>query len=217
MHTSQHTQRPIIMQRLKSETQDLHDAAESHELQRKLMKGELSRELYAAHLGQLYLVHKALESAIRDAQTSVPALQTVVHDYQFQVPYLEEDLAFYGLSIDSLEPTPGTARLIEKIEQAAKSDPIALLGFQYVLEGSNNGSKYIAKAVSRAYQIESGPGLRYLDPYGDNQRAYWGAFIADMAKCSFSDAQSDALVDAAGDMFRGIAEIGDDLLEPTPA
>ena len=209
--------RPVIMQRLKSETQDLHDAAEKHELQRRLMKGELPKTMYAAHLAQLYLVHNALESGIRAAQPSVPQLASVVKEYQFQVTYLEEDLMHFGIALESISPLPATARLIQQITDAAIANPIALLGFHYVLEGSNNGSKYIAKAAAQAYQLQPGAGLRYLDPYADNQRPYWGQFVADMANCEFSDPESDLLVEAARQMFAAIAGISDDLLAPSAA
>jgi heme oxygenase len=205
------------MQRLKSETQDLHDAAEKHELQRRLMKGELPKVVYAAHLAQLYLVHNALESGIKAAQSAVPQLASVVKDYQFQVAYLEEDLAHFGIALDSITPLPATTRLLEKIAEASASNPIALLGYHYVLEGSNNGSKYIAKAAAQAYQLQPGVGLRYLDPYADNQRPYWGQFVADMAACEFTEGDSDLLVGAARHMFGAIADISDDLLAPSAA
>ncbi len=207
--------RPVIMQRLKAETQDLHDSAEKHELQRRLMKGELPQELFAAHLAQLFLVHKTLETAIRAAQANVTQLATIIKGYQFQEPYLLEDLKHFGVDPASIAALPATQRLLDTITETASASPLALLGFHYVLEGSNNGSKYIAMAAAKAYQLKPGPGLRYLDPYADNQREYWGQFIADTARCAFTDAESDQLVGAARAMYAAIADISDDLLAPS--
>ncbi len=47
---------------LKDSTWDLHEQAENGDLQKRLVKGELGKHEYAAHLGQLYLVHKTLEA-----------------------------------------------------------------------------------------------------------------------------------------------------------
>ncbi len=70
-------------------------------------------------------------------------------------------------------------------------DPLRLLGMHYVLEGSNNGSRFIARHVGRAYQLSTGPGLRYLDPYGDRQRAYWMDFKNAMGKFQFTGADEE--------------------------
>ncbi len=207
-----------IGDRLRKETRDLHDAAEQHAFQRSLFKGTLPREMYIANLGQLYLVHKALEARIRERISDTPALAGVVREYQFQEPYLAEDLAHFGVDIGSIQPVPATSALIEKIERAAETAPVALLGHHYVLEGSNNGSRYIARNVAKAYGLSmGGPGLRYLDPYGEDQPAKWMEFKTDLLAVSLSESEQDIVVSAAREMFSAIAAIGGELLEPQPA
>lgn len=213
-HAAKSADPSCITSRLKAETQDLHQAAEQHELQRALFKGRLPREVYAQHLGQLYLVHKALEGHIRRVRPSVPALAAVVKDYQFQEPYAEADLRTYGVDPASVRPTPSTKQLIESFERIAKTDPLALLGHHYVLEGSNNGSRFIAMAVRKAYALTPGQGDRYLDPYGDEQPARWAEFKRDLAAQKLTDAQKDTLVRAAREMFAGIKSMNDDLAAP---
>lgn len=83
---------------------------------------------------------------------------------------------------------------------------------QYVLEGSNNGSKYISRAVLKAYGLAPGDGTRYLDPYGEKQREYWAAFKIDMNGVGFDQARIDGIVAAAKVMFAGIEAIGDDIM-----
>lgn len=207
-----------IGDRLRTETRDLHDAAEQHPFQRMLFKGQLPVEQYVANLGQLYLVHDALERALRAHLSSTPALAGVVRSYQFQVPYLAEDLAHFGVDISRIEATPGTRVLIGQIAKASETMPVSLLGYHYVLEGSNNGSKYIARNVSRAYGLPmGGSGLRYLDPYGDEQSARWMEFKTDLLAVSLTGAEQDAVVGAAREMFAGLARIGGELLEAQPA
>ena len=93
-----------IMTRLKSETADLHHAAEGSPLQRRLVKGDLPRELYAAFLGQMYLVHAGLEQALRDAASTHAGFTAVVRDYHDREPQLVEDLAFLGTDPATITP-----------------------------------------------------------------------------------------------------------------
>jgi len=200
-------QMPSVMEVLKVSTQALHDAAEGHRFQQSLVKGEVSREHYAAYLGQLFLVHRELESLLRGHTDKVPAIPAVVKAYQYQEPYLLEDLRFYGVHPGSLTPLPATEALLGEVRERAAKDPLALLGFHYVLEGSNNGNKFIAKALAKSFGLTGPEGLLYLDPYGDQQRPYWMAFKADMDAQGFNPAEMRVMAEAAQAMFQGIGAI----------
>ena len=196
-----------IMTQLKSATADLHQAAESSPLQRRLVKGELPRDLYAAFLGQMYLVHAALEQAVRDASASHPGFSAVVREYHDREPQLREDLAFLGVGLDDIAPIAATTAMLSDIARTAADRPIALLGMLYVLEGSTNGSKFIARAIRKAYQLEQGPGVAYLDPHGELQQDRWQAFKRDMDSVGFTERESEAIIATAKGMFRSITEI----------
>ena len=202
-----------IMTLLKSATADLHQAAESSPLQRRLAKGELPRDLYAAFLGQMYLVHAALEQAVRDASASHPGFSAVVREYHDREQQLCEDLAFLGVDLDDVTPIGATTAMLTDVARTAADRPIALLGMLYVLEGSTNGSKYIARAIRKAYQLEQGPGVAYLDPHGELQQDRWQAFKSDMDSVGFTESESEAIVATAKAMFRSITEISDELSE----
>lgn len=204
-----------IMDRLRAETRDLHDAAEQHELQRNLGKGRLDRDLYIAYLRQLLLIHRALERGLDRQRQNDPEIARVIEDHQFQTPYLEEDLAFFGCPINAIEPVAATASLIRQIEADAEESPRVLLGYHYVLEGSNNGGRFIAKNVRVAYGLDGDAGMRYLDPYGERQRELWMRFKEAMGAVAFGDEECDAMVDRAKTMFGAIAGIGDELLANT--
>ncbi len=200
-----------IMTRLKAETADLHRAAESSPLQRQLVKGDLSRDQYAAFLGQMYLVHAALEGAIRDASASHAGFGAVIREYHDREPQLREDLAFLGVGLDTIAPVGATTATLTDIAQTAADRPIALLGMLYVLEGSTNGSKFIAMAIRKAYQLEGASGVTYLDPHGELQRDRWQAFKDDMDSVGFNDSEPDDIIATAKAMFRSITEISDEL------
>ncbi len=198
------------MQLLRDSTREEHDRAEHHPFQQALLRGELSRRQYGQWLAQMYLVHDALESALREVADGHDFVREVVRDYQYQVPYLLEDLDFLGIDPEVVTPLPATVRFLDRLEDA-RQDPTRLLGLHYVLEGSNNGSRYIARQVAATYGLSPGPGLRYLDPYGERQREYWMTFKSDMGRCGFADDDNHRLVAAAKEMYRSIAELSSDL------
>lgn len=208
---------PTIMEVLKTSTASLHDAAEGHQFQRSLVKGDLSREQYGAYLAQLLFIHRALEAELRRHAASTPAIARVVKPYQFQEPYLIEDLAFYGVDAAGVQPLPATASIVNEILNASERDPVSLLGYHYVLEGSNNGNVFIAKALGKAFGLTGVQGLKYLNPYGDQQRAYWAAFKDDMNACGFSPAQMKTLATAAMSMFKAIGEVSSEMAPATVA
>ena len=201
------------MQQLRDSTRAEHQRAEHHPFQQAMFKGELSRDEYAAWLAQMHLVHSSLETALRQVGKDHQGIRTVVRDYQYQTPYLVEDLEHFGVDPDSIEPLPATQRFIAAVEDG-KDDPLLLLGLHYVLEGSNNGSRFIARHVAQAYQLAPGPGLLYLNPYGDKQREYWMTFKNDMATVPFTEADNERLVEAAKLMYQTVAELSEDLAAP---
>lgn len=201
------------MQQLRDSTRGEHDTAEHHQFQQALVRGELDRQRYASWLAQMYLIHQSLEEALRDTAGNSEIIRSVVRDYQYQIPYLLEDLEYFGIDPQQIEPTPAATRFADLVN-SARQNPISLLGLHYVLEGSNNGGRYIARHVARAYDLEPrGVGLRYLDPYGDQQRQHWMAFKEDMGSIEFTAEQVAELILAAKQMYRTVAELSSDLSE----
>ncbi len=197
---------------LKDMTWEMHKAAEGHQVQRSLLKGELSREMYATWLGQLLCVHRALESALRDLRAKKPAVERFVDDGRFQESRIEADLRTLGVDLGSVAPLPAAKRLMATIEMARAEQPIALLGMHYVLEGSTNGGRFIAKSLRQAYGFEGDEGTKYYDPYGEKQRELWASYKQEFDAMEVSEVERDAMVAAARDVFRAMSEIGDDLM-----
>ncbi len=192
---------------LKEATRELHDLAEHGPFNKNLIMGRLPLSAYVDSLGQTYLIHRALEAQIRRNRNAVPALDLIVRDYQYQEPYLLEDLAYFGRDVEAITPLAPTVGFIQYINDVADSRPAALLGIHYVFEGSNNGSKYIANALRRSYQLEGVSGLKYFDPYGDEQRRYWETFKEDMGKAEISLEDRAAIVNAACETFKAVIAV----------
>lgn len=205
---------PTIMGRLKAASEDLHRMAEGRDLQRLLVRGTLPRPLYETYLAQMHLVHTALEDRIREVTREHPAFASVLRDYHRREPQLRADLVFLGGEVAQIEPLPAARALIEHIDREAADCPVALLGMLYVLEGSTNGSKFIARSIGKAYGLSAGPGLSYLDPHGDLQRDRWLTFKQDMNAVDLSENQKTRIIAAARATFQAVADLSDELMEP---
>lgn len=197
-----------VMTKLREATTEHHKRAEGHRFQKSLVKGELPEAGYVAWLGQMLLVHRALEQELDALASRCPEVATVLGDDWRKEERLLTDLVHLGAS-PLVTPNAATIGLIEQIREIGARGR-SLLGMFYVLEGSTNGGVFIARAVRHAYGL-NGDGTRYLDPYGGMQRERWAGFKARMADLDLSGDDADAMVAAAQSMFDGITAVSEDL------
>jgi heme oxygenase len=203
-----------MMGQLRETTRALHKEAESRPLQHSMAKGTLPAGSYVMYLGQLRHLHESLEISLDAVTESQPWLAGLFTDDRRRVPDLDRDLAAFGVTPETVPVLPPTANFIGRIESLAGSDPVALLGPLYVLEGSTNGGKFLARVLERSLQIEDRAGLAYMDPYGDRQPEMWAEFKRLANQVELTPDQRDAVTEAARDTFRAIAAISDSVLPP---
>jgi len=201
-----------VMDRLREATWDLHMATESHPFQCALGGGTLPRKLYVQYLSQLFLVHRALEKNLLSWQEKRNGWTSVLHEYHYQESCLRGDLVFLGQQPESVSASPSTQQVIDRINRAGVHTPIALLGFFYVLEGSSNGARFLAKTVVKAYNLPGKSGTGYLDRHGDKQRERWLQFKQDMNGLDFPEADIELMVESAKLMFAAFGQICTDLM-----
>lgn len=203
-----------IMETLRESTRALHKEAESRPLQRSMARGTLSRRDYVMYLGQLRYLHAALEASLDAVIGSCSGLARVFTDDRRRVPDLDRDLAAFGVNPDTVPVLPATQEFIDRLCELATSEPVALLGPLYVLEGSTNGGRFLARVLEKSLHIEAGAGISYMDPYGDRQPGMWASFKALADAVELTPDQARDVTDAAGETFRAIAGISDAILPP---
>ncbi len=200
-----------LMTRLREETMHLHKETESGPFQVDLLSGRLPLDSYAELLEQLLLAHRALERHLGRMAETHAAFRQVIHERQFQERNLMKDLLHFDRDPNRARALPATQSLIDWIEETARSRAMALLGIHYVLEGSKNGGRFIARAIRRLYSLADGAGTCYLDPHGDDQQAFWQEFKSGMNRVDLTGAEADAIVEAAKETFRGLMRIHQEL------
>lgn len=204
------TQPLTVMDTLRTCTQDLHTDAEGQDFQRSMGTGNVQREPYIKYLGQLYYMHKHI-SELLEQHKSNPAIHKVLKPYHQDLTCVTNDLAYFDRGVGDEAMLPSTKRINDHLTELAEGNPESLLGALYVLEGSTNGAKFLAKSMRKALGCPVERGASYFDRYGEEQRPRWMKFKEDMVACNFSEAQTNELVAAARRMFQAFFEIGQDL------
>lgn len=197
-----------IMARLKAETDELHTRAERHPIMHAMISGEQPPAVFAAHLQQLLLVHERIENALDDLRLRDALVAKLYDERHRKTNLLRADIAHFGISADQSEPLGATIDFLETLETLADENPLAWVGAWYVLEGSANGGKFIAKVLQNRPEFLGG--LSYLLPYGDRQPEMWTEFKTTMNEAGLSSDDERTLIDAALATFRGIIEICDE-------
>ncbi|MGE3107981.1 MAG: biliverdin-producing heme oxygenase [Phycisphaerales bacterium] len=200
-----------VMSRLRDETAALHKLAETKPFQVAMVRGLISRDQYTRWLGQMWTMHRELDTALRSASERAEPIRQVVTPEQYQEPYLRQDLSHFGVAPETVAASPGTAAFIERVRAIAAASPLDTLGVHYVLEGSKNGNRFIVRAVRKSLGLTPGQGDRYLDTYGEAQPAKWAAFKTAMGRIPFTPREIDGLVAAAKAAFEGVIAMSDDM------
>jgi len=196
---------------LKEATRSVHNEAETSDFQRQLGTGSVSLEAYKSYLSQLYLVHNALERGLAASSET----NEIATPWQFQTDFLDRDLKALDVNIGDIQPFTATSELLFRIEQNSRSNPLALLGYHYVVFGSKHGGKYIAVQIRKKFGFE-GEGCLYFDPYGTNFQTHWLEFRAGLDKVSTSQASAAVVLEAAKEMFQYFGKLGLELDHLSP-
>lgn len=193
---------------LKARTADHHHRAERSTFQRQMVSGRLARTEYIRWLGQMLVVHQALERAFADRH--IPAqLAALMTPRRRRTPDLARDLEHFSSAAGaSLAATAGFASTIDAWGAVGGAE---LVGGLYVFEGSTNGGRHIARGVRRGYRLGDHGGTAFLDPYGEAQGERWVEFKEALDQAV--DARDlPAVIAGAETTFDAVAAIGGELL-----
>lgn len=201
-----------LMARLREETRAAHELTEEIPFSQALLNHTLPLNQYVAQLRALALVHLSLETALSESHN--PIIRAVWRPSLAKLPLLDEDLAFFGceLGLDRPQAVAAATALADEITHVATSQPIALLGYLYVLEGSTLGGTVLRKHIRAAYDLEGEAGLAYYSVYGRHVMPNWRQFKARMDAAVPYTCDRDAIVAASRRAFVGIGEVLNALL-----
>jgi heme oxygenase len=200
-----------IMDRLKHETRVDHDATEAIPFNAAMVNRALPKERYVSQLAAYAILHETLERALAEADHA--AVRAVWRDDLRKLPLLNRDLAFFAGERQHEANGDAHRAALQAAEQyaaeiraLAQSDPVALLGHLYVLEGSTLGGTILRSHIKQAYKLD-GEGLAYYSPYGNAVMPHWREFKQRMNAHVTDADEQERVVAAARDSFRRIGGI----------
>jgi len=206
-----------VMDALRESTKDMHNETEGHDFQKQLGSGTVRQDRYVAYLGQLYLMHKHLGELLTRAASTDKRVAAVLAPYHSDLSAVIGDLEYFSVSPHSVVPLSSTAGLLSYMDELARRSSLALLGFLYVLEGSTNGAKFMAKTLRSGMNLPEDRGASYFDRYGDQQRERWSNFKETMNAQGFNQSEIEAIVCEAKRLFQTFFDIGNELIATSSA
>jgi len=200
-----------LSSRLREATAEAHNVAERHPVQGRMARGAASREDYANWLEQMYHLWTAVDTAVAVAAARDPRVRAMLKPYHTHGSRVEADLRFLGRTGARAAASPGTQTMVDFIRSTGESAGPAVIGAWYVLEGSNNGGRFLAKALSRGLELTGPQGVTSLDPHGEAQQERWLAWRSALDEQQFSEAERVAIIDVASRTFAGLTPVFDDM------
>lgn len=198
---------PNLMTRLREATREVHDQLETLPYFQALDRGELPIESYVGQLRAMAVLHGVLEHEVPNARDA--RLNVVWMENLRRFPQIQADLGFFAsraiLDIAAAHEAAGV--LANHILRRSVEQPVSLLGYLYVLEGSIGGAKVLAPRFSQAFGLDMHRGLAYLTWDHAVAGKRWRDFGERMNATPVNATESEAIIDAAQEAFAGIRQV----------
>jgi heme oxygenase (biliverdin-IX-beta and delta-forming) len=176
--------RDVNLEKLRLETVSDHDSVERSV---PLMDEGLTRDTYVSCLRNLHGIVAAWEEW---AAANAPAWIQPYLATRRRGPLLELDLTWFGAD-HSHKVRPALPEM---------TDPAALLGAMYVMEGSTLGGQLIARHVERVLGLVPGQGDAYFRGHDEGTGRMWKEFC-DLLRTRVPDSETAAVIAGARAMF----------------
>jgi heme oxygenase len=196
-----------IMARLKEETREYHIKLESLPYFEALIDHKLHLESYVNQLQALAVIHGVLENEIGISEDK--RVISIWNDGLKKLPLLQEDLKFFEPRVESNNTSSIEAALAmtKKIRLRRIENPITLLGYLYVFEGSTLGNRMHLPDISKTFHLDEMNGCHYYSGYRDEVSTQWSQFSDKMNEVLDNPTLHDPIIEAAHEAFGGLEEL----------
>lgn len=196
-----------LMGRLRKETKENHKQMEALPFFNALVAGTLPVESYVGQLKTMAIVHSVLE---REMETSRhTAVLKVNNQHLAKLPLLNQDVQYFAhRNLSDFETATHKAlQLSQRIKLEHALNPLSLLGYLYVMEGSTLGNAGHRFDVAKTFSLRNDEGLAYYSSYKERLAENWKQFAAAMDENVTDTGDQDRVIAAARDAFDGLKEI----------
>lgn len=188
-----------LRERLRSGTHDLHTRAERSRAMRALIKGEMTRDGYAALLRNLHAIYAVLEPAL-DAHRRHPMLAPIHDERLYRREALEADLETLRgkAGFRDLALVPSAREYVDRLNALDARTPELLAAHAYVRYlGDLSGGQVLLERVARMLRLEGGEGTCFYRFGEPGAKTLAKNFREGLTALPASPADVDRLVDEA--------------------
>jgi heme oxygenase len=192
----------LLSHRLRAETKDLHAAAERSGVMARLLRGELSREMYLDLIENLKELYRALEDELVRNRAH-PSLEWMDLGALTRAGRLDADIAGLRTPADAAAaPRPATREYVERIHTCGREAPQLLIAHAYVRYlGDLSGGQILRSIVSRMLGTAGQDGTSFYEfPEIADVDAFKRRFRANLDATADADA-AQRIVDEAKNSF----------------
>jgi heme oxygenase len=193
-----------VITRIRAAISSAHEKIEKTPYSIAIMRGSIGITDYAVSLAQLHAVHQALEAVAPGSEFS-----DFFDEEMVRTTAIKRDLNFWGVRLGDLTIMPEAIATTQLIRSSVENDPVSLLGFIYVLEGSRMGSLVIVKPLSAAFQVtpHDGQGLDYHTEGARKTPGRLAAWKARVEQLGLNDADVTVMESAAVGLMESLTSL----------
>ena len=183
--------KPVILQRLKEETNELHHKLQDNSSFQGVGSPPISREQYTNLLKKFF----GFYSAVEEKFTEVKELDSAQFDFdkRKKTSLIEKDLRNLGISEAEIK-TLSICNELPELNTFGKA-----LGCLYVLEGSTLGGQILSRNLATV-GLGKDNGANFINCYGNEVGAMWKSFGEFLVTNSSKDNQEE-IIKAAKETF----------------
>ena len=196
-----------FMGRLRVQLRERHDRLERLPFSGALREKTLPIESYVGLLRALSVIHAALERGLDESVNGTT--QAIWHADLRKFSLIQKDLAFFKPRRvpDVLSAAESALDIAGCIRLRSAGNPVSLLGYLYVFEGSTRGSVIIRQWLASAFSLKPEDGLSYFTNYGELTEERWRQFAARMEAAVRDSTEQQAIYEAACEAYDGMTSI----------
>ncbi len=207
----------LLMSRLKQETETLHKRIQALPFFTSLTSGTLPLAAYVNQLRVFATAFGALEH--ETASITEPAIRAVLDAGESRFTHLLRDLGCFGHKMvpEIISVKRHADAMASRIRLLSIEDPVSLLGYIYVLQGTVLGNRVHLPDIKRTFNIDSTNGAAFYEGYGNRLSEYWNTFVNLMNSFTTEKEITGRILAAAHEAFGFLQDIHASLFPlPTP-
>jgi heme oxygenase len=200
------------LERLRAATRQAHERIDSGPFSRSVLDGSLSLQRYASFLRATMCVTCELEQAVERAHS--PVLRSAFAHGAERRARLTQDLAYLQCDPRGVDAAVLEALVLcQRIRLDMPRGDAALLGYLYVIEGSQLGGVFQGRALAQRPELQGG-GLAYLSGAGRETQLQFRTFVAKLEAALPDEAAVEHAVIGATHAFEGFERIVEAVVSP---